>query len=64
MLGRERALLWEQIRLEKGGKVELPPGTALVLKPVPWGKDGKGKRWSTPRAISAWSPMPARTLST
>ena len=43
MLARERALLREQIRLVEGGKVELPPGEALVLKPTLWGKDGKGK---------------------
>jgi len=43
MLARERALLREQIRLNKGGKIELPPGEALVLRPAPWGKDGKGQ---------------------
>lgn len=42
-LARERTILGAQIRLWKGGTVEVPAGEAVVLNPAPWGKDGKGK---------------------
>jgi hypothetical protein len=41
VLARERSLLAAQLRLWKGGKVEVPAGEMLVLKPAPWGKHGK-----------------------
>ena len=43
MLTRERALLTAQLNLWKGGKVKVPAGETLVLKPSPWGKDGKDR---------------------
>jgi len=42
-LQRERGVLAAQLQLWKGGRLELPAGEAPALKPVPWGKDGKGK---------------------
>lgn len=41
-LSRERKVLQAQIRLWKGGKLDLPPSEMLELKPADWG-DGKGK---------------------
>ncbi len=42
-LKKERLILSAQIRLWKGGKVEVPPSEMLELKPETWGPDGKGK---------------------
>ncbi len=40
-LARERQLLVAQMRLREGGKIELPPGEELPLKPARWGEKGK-----------------------
>jgi Protein of unknown function (DUF1570) len=45
-LRSERTILTAQIRLWQGGKLNLPPGEMLELKPAPWGKDGKEKALS------------------
>jgi hypothetical protein len=42
-LNRDRELLVAQAVLYKAQKVEVPHTEAVVLKPAPWGKDGKGK---------------------
>lgn len=42
-LSRERKVLSAQIQLWKGGKIDIPAGEMLELKPMPWGSDGKQK---------------------